>query len=118
MLYLLSPAARTSVYIIPIQLFTKLYLTSHHKINSVLVNKTTSISGERGGDTPLPIFNASGQFLITIRFHAQKKEWKLKLVLVLFPFHFVCRAANSWTAQIKERVSLAFCLGSVPGNLK
>lgn len=25
---------------------------------------------------------------------------------------------NSWTAQIKERVSLAFCLGSVPGNLK
>jgi len=80
--------------IIPIQLFTKLYLSSNHKINSVLVNKTTSISGERVRDIPLPIFNASGQFLITIRFHAQKKEWKLKLVLVLFPFHFVCRAAG------------------------
>lgn len=91
----LSPAARTSVCIIPFQLFTKLYLTSHHEINSVLVNKTTSISGEQGGDTPLPVFNASGQFLITIRFHAQKKEWKLKLVLVLFPFHSVCCAART-----------------------
>ncbi len=48
-----------------------------------------------------------------------EKGMEINACACFVPFSFCLPCSeNNWTTQIKERVALAFCLGSMPGNLK